>query len=96
MSDMVEILRQKARGERNALGDVWGDHICNQAADEIDRLREAADKAQWTTSDDMLEAFAKQLAERINGGGFYDPTFYTEEQRDLWRGHAAYLMGLMR
>jgi hypothetical protein len=44
----------------------------------------------------MLEAFAKQLAERINGGGFYDPTFYTEEQRDLWRGHAAYLMGIMR
>jgi hypothetical protein len=51
---------------------------------------------EWTTADVVLEVFAKQLAERINGGSFYDPTWYTEEQRELWRGHAAYFVGLMR
>lgn len=28
------------------------------------------------------------LAERINGGKFYEPQWYTEEQRDLWRCHS--------
>jgi hypothetical protein len=96
MSDIVERL---ARVRDKSMDVDWvmvQHHTLADAAEEIVRLREAADKAQWTTSDDMLEAFAKQLAERINGGGFYDPTFYTEEQRDLWRGHAAYLMGIMR
>lgn len=88
-ADMLEIVA----GGGNGVEYVDVPALMEKAAAE---LREAADKAQWTTSDDMLEAFAKQLAERINGGGFYDPTFYTEEQRDLWRGHAAYLMGLMR
>lgn len=31
---------------------------------------------------------AQFLAERINGGAFYDGKWYTDEQRDLWRGHA--------
>ena len=38
------------------------------------------------TPDD--EAFAVWLAEYLNGGKFYDPQFYTEEQRELWRTHA--------
>jgi hypothetical protein len=38
------------------------------------------------------EELARWLAERINGGKFDDPQFYTEEQRELWRGHARALM----
>lgn len=35
------------------------------------------------------EEAAKFIAELINGGEFYDKRWYTEEQRDLWRKHAA-------
>ncbi len=42
----------------------------------------------------MTDALAKALAERINGGNWEDPKFYTDEQRDLWRGHAAFLTTL--
>lgn len=38
-----------------------------------------------------LEALAQIIAERINGGKWLDPQFYTEEQRALWRGHAEYI-----
>lgn len=41
------------------------------------------------------EQFAKALAERINGGSFYDPKYYTEEQRQLWIGHAKHLATLL-
>jgi hypothetical protein len=55
MSDIVEMLRQKARGERNVLGDVWGDHICNQAADEIVRLNYIAMGLQTLCDQQALE-----------------------------------------
>jgi hypothetical protein len=32
--------------------------------------------------------FAQALAERINGGSWSDPRWYTDEQRERWRGHA--------
>lgn len=35
----------------------------------------------------MIERVAVALA-RSNGGGFYDPNFYTEEQRNVWRAKA--------
>jgi len=38
-----------------------------------------------------MTGLARLLAERINGGSFDDPTCYTAEQRDLWRGHAAFV-----
>ncbi|MEY2653730.1 MAG: hypothetical protein RLZZ524_758 [Pseudomonadota bacterium] len=89
-ADMLEIVA----GGGNGVEHVDVPALMEKAAAE---LREAgADRTIWTTADDVLEVFAKQLAERINGGSFYDPTFYTEEQRDLWRGHAAYFLGLLR
>jgi hypothetical protein len=88
-ADMLEIVASGGNGVEYV--DVPA--LMEKAAAE---LREAAGRAQWTTADDVLEVCAKQLAERINGGSFYDPTFYTEEQRDLWRGHAAYFWGMQR
>ena len=37
--DLVQILRQKANGQRNDCGDSWGDWLCASAANEIERLR---------------------------------------------------------
>ena len=43
MSDAVraqiaQIMRDKAAGRVNAMGDYWADHWCGDAADEIERL----------------------------------------------------------
>lgn len=43
-------------------------------------------------SDQIVRKFAKRLAERINGGAWKDPQFYTREQRGLWRKHARELL----
>lgn len=40
----------------------------------------------------LIEATAVWLAQRINGGSFYEPQWYTHEQRELWRGHARALL----
>lgn len=40
MADIVERLREKAVGKRNNVGDLWGDWICNDAADTIESLRD--------------------------------------------------------
>lgn len=32
---------------------------------------------------------ARFIAELINGGDWDDPNYYTEEQKELWRKHAA-------
>lgn len=37
---------------------------------------------------ELVEATAKWLAERINGGLFAAAPWYTPEQCELWRGHA--------
>lgn len=34
---------------------------------------------------DIVERLAQQAAETINGGEFYDGTWYTEGQRQAWR-----------
>jgi hypothetical protein len=34
---------------------------------------------------DIVERLAQQAAEAINGGEFYDGTWYTEGQRQAWR-----------
>lgn len=34
---------------------------------------------------DILEQLARQAAETINGGEFYDGKWYTEGQRQAWR-----------
>ena len=34
---------------------------------------------------DTLEKLARQAAETINGGEFYDGKWYTEGQREAWR-----------
>lgn len=39
----------------------------------------------WKSSPAYVEDFAKFLAERINGGEFYNKTFYNDEQRQLWK-----------
>jgi hypothetical protein len=36
---------------------------------------------------EMVERLAVALA-KSNGGDFYDPNFYTEEQRNVWRTKA--------
>lgn len=38
-SDIVGMLRIKAKGESNEVGDKWGDWICDEAADIIESLR---------------------------------------------------------
>jgi len=47
------------------------------------------DDVREITSLDRAAAF---IDERINGGKFYEPQWYTEEQRELWRSHAAAIM----
>lgn len=41
VTDITIILRDKAAGRRNSAGHVWGDLWLSEAADEIDRLRDA-------------------------------------------------------
>lgn len=43
--ELAKILTQKAKGERNRLGDLWGDHYCSEAASAILALLEERDKA---------------------------------------------------
>ena len=45
--------------------------------------RAQADEEEENVSE-MVERVAVALA-KTNGGGFYDPNFYTEEQRNVWR-----------
>lgn len=40
MTDITEILRDIARGKINCVGDHWSPSFCNEAADEIEQLRE--------------------------------------------------------
>jgi hypothetical protein len=40
------------------------------------------------------KSLAAQLAERINGGDFDDPKWYTPKQRLLWEDHAKYLRSI--
>lgn len=42
---LAEILDEKARGERNAVGDQWGDWLCEDAATAIRRLLRERDEA---------------------------------------------------
>lgn len=58
-------LRQKARGERNSVGDLWGDHICEEAAAEIERLRAALSYIAWPVR--TFEERAKAEDSRIDG-----------------------------
>ena len=37
--NIVDIMRDKAADRRNSIGDHWGDCWCDNAADEIERLR---------------------------------------------------------
>jgi len=39
VTDITEILRDIARGKTNRVGDHWSPSYCNEAADEIERLR---------------------------------------------------------
>lgn len=39
VANIVQIMRDKSEGNRNRLGDEWGDHWCKYAADEIEWLR---------------------------------------------------------
>jgi hypothetical protein len=39
--DIVQIMRSMAKGERTTLGDCWSPTWCDNAADEIERLRAA-------------------------------------------------------
>lgn len=33
---LIDIMRQKGRGERNRVGDLWGDQWCLEAADALE------------------------------------------------------------
>jgi len=39
MTDITEILRDIATGKTNVCGDHWSPHYCEEAAKEIERLR---------------------------------------------------------
>lgn len=38
--DITEIMRDIAAERKNSVGDYWSPDYCNEAADEIERLRE--------------------------------------------------------
>jgi len=53
--DLVTVLREKAAGKRNRVGDFWGDWICGEAADRIAAdealLRQALEALRCTDTD---------------------------------------------
>jgi len=53
--DITEIMRDKAAGRKNVLNDRWSDDWCNDAADEIDRLRKEVAKLEEDIDDIYLE-----------------------------------------
>jgi hypothetical protein len=38
LKELLASLGQKARGEKNSVGDVWGDWVCEDAAAAIEAL----------------------------------------------------------
>lgn len=46
MADIVGRLREKAVGKHNNVGDLWGDLICDEAADTIESLRDEVRRLQ--------------------------------------------------
>lgn len=77
--DLVENLRQKARGKLNASGDYWGDWLCEKAAAEIERLRAENARLQeterncWTSPEAWTAWCDIRVLERA------------EAERDDWR-----------
>lgn len=59
-----EIMRDKAAGRRNELGDYWSDYWCGLAADKIAKLEEALrtiddggkDAMMWDRDGNLVEA----------------------------------------
>ncbi len=54
--ELPTILRDIAAGRRNTAGDFWSRDYCNQAAAEIEALREQADKFKWQVRDTCVRA----------------------------------------
>ena len=52
--DLVVILRQKAKGQRNECGDFWHDGWCADAADRIEQLEQQKEEAYHRGHDEAL------------------------------------------
>ena len=62
------ILREKAAGRRNRVGDIWGDWVCAEAADAIDEIRKVrdgyADQAKF--ADPEIAPHFREFVRRID------------------------------
>jgi SMC interacting uncharacterized protein involved in chromosome segregation len=68
MTDLINALREKADGKKNVVGDYWGDHICREAAAEIERLEKEVER--WQRRSGNAERIMEQrhiATERIQG-----------------------------
>ena len=66
--EMCSALRDKANGRRNAGGDIWGDWICDEAADHIEALEAAATAAaEYLEADERGAGIARLLRAALTG-----------------------------
>lgn len=56
MSALVDELRQKAKGQRNSVGDLWGDWICDKAADELTTLQSRLEAVEAERDEALVRA----------------------------------------